>query len=186
LRLQGVKIVIAQRGCAWRITWISAFIACVIAIAPGASAQDERAPCGKGATVDEDFLTRLTAGLAKSGWTAKTHQASSVNNQRLLQLARDGVSGDLGMSFMATPSDAAQQLQCRLQTISQPSFRRLAGLGDEAYVISPASGGLLLRIGTLVFSVHERPLWMSGVPSWRSRSLEREREVADIIVSAQR
>ena len=35
---------IAQRAFAWRITWISAFAACVIAIAAAASAQDGPAP----------------------------------------------------------------------------------------------------------------------------------------------
>jgi hypothetical protein len=42
--VQGVKIVMAQRGSARRITWISALAACAITIAPGASAQDEGAP----------------------------------------------------------------------------------------------------------------------------------------------
>jgi hypothetical protein len=130
--------------------------------------------CGQTATVppvDEDLVTRVTTALEAAGWMVRPQPSSDIGNHRQLELTRAGATAFLFMTFMNTPGDAAQLLQCDRLLVQQPRSRPIAGLGDEAYVMSVA--GLKVRVSNLVFDVNSR-----------ASSLEFERAVAAIVAAA--
>jgi hypothetical protein len=110
--------------------------------------------CGVPApTIDETVQRRIVYDLTQVAptWSVRALLHSSSPGGQLLELLNEGLRVTVLVSYMATRDDAARHLQCRLMMIAVPRFRPVAGIGDEAFVVS--SHHLLIRIGRLVLDV---------------------------------
>ena len=168
----------AQRGSAWRITWVSAIAACVIAIAPGASAQDERAP-----------------------WWSRLQLPDSRTQASLLEtvLATPASAFDPGLPPIPLETWLFVTLAPRAEIV-RPRFVdwRVTFCGAYAQGANPsivtATGPELCAMGTVEFSaersvqlvvnvadaVRDVLTWRPIVPSLREVYIERMNDVARI------
>lgn len=110
--------------------------------------------CGARApAIDESIQARVVYDLTRLAptWSVRTLLHSSTPASRLLELTNGTLRITVSISYLATSDDAARSLQCRLRTIAMPRFRRVMGIGDEAFVLSSSS--LMFRAGRLLLQV---------------------------------
>jgi hypothetical protein len=175
---KGVRVVIAQRGCARRITWISAFAACVIAIAPDASAQDEGAP-----------------------WWSRLEVPGSRVQASLLERVQETPASafDPGLPPIPLETWLFVTLASRAEVVRarfvdwEVTFCGAYGLGANPSIVT-ATGPELCAMGTVQFSaersvqlvvnvadaVRDELTWRPIVPSLREVYIERLNDVRRI------
>ena len=110
--------------------------------------------CGRSAPgIDEAMQRRIVYDLTRIAptWSVETQLISNGTAHRLIQLTSMERRVIVSIVYLASNDDAARALRCRLLTIAMPRFRRVAGIGDEAYVLTRAH--LIFRSGTMVFHV---------------------------------
>jgi hypothetical protein len=110
--------------------------------------------CGVNAPgIDDVMQGRIVYDLTRIAptWSVETQLASNGTAHRLIVLTSIERRVVVSIVYLASNDDAARALRCRLLTIAMPRFRRIEGIGDEAYVLTRAH--LIFRTGTMVFHV---------------------------------
>ena len=113
-----------------------------------------RLSCGvQAAGIDDAVHNRIINDLMEvpPTWSVGLRTSSNTAANRLLELTADGKRVWVGISYLASRDDAALNLRCRLIVIPVLRHRSVAGIGDEAFVLTESV--LLFRFGTLVFHV---------------------------------
>jgi hypothetical protein len=123
--------------------------------------------------VDDAVQSRVIYDLTRlpPTWSVRTWVSSSTATSRLLELTNGGVRVFVSVTYLTSSDDAVRMMRCGLAIITVPKFRRVAGIGDEAYVMTDSH--LMFRIGTLVLHVQSS-----------DRSLDTEKAIAIRLIAS--
>jgi hypothetical protein len=126
--------------------------------------------------IDVDIENRIEneLKLGDPQWSVTILKHSSQGGHRLLELKQGTLRVTAGIVYLKTVGDAAKDLQFRLNTIQIPRFKKLAGLGDEGYIMTE-TGPLLFRVQIIVVQIESS-----------DRSVETQNAVGQRIISSVR